>query len=333
MASQNQTRLASLFASAPPSSHPSTWDSLWRTPTFLPWDRGSSSPALIDLLNIRDRPSTSPDPNPTPAAPPPNSSSLGYASLPPPRRKNGTRSRVLIPGCGRGYDVALFAAHGYDAYGLEVSAHAARAAREWLEDPGQGPLEGEYKVFDQEGREKKGDWGKMVVLEGDYFEESWVGGVEGWERDGGGFDVVLDYTFLCALPPELRSKWAKRTARLLREHDTKADPESDTRHDDGVLICIEFPTHKPANSGGPPWACPPTVHAELLKRPGEEITYDENGVVVATDRPEAENALVKIAHYTPRRTHTVGVIDGIVRDCVSMWRLKSHVSERERFHA
>ncbi|KAI8931047.1 hypothetical protein NX059_012058 [Plenodomus lindquistii] len=130
----------------------------------------------------------------------------------------------------------------------------------------------------------------------------------------------------------MRPKWAKRMVGLLREHDIKADPDSQTRHNDGVLICLEFPTHKPANSGGPPWSCPPTVHAELLKRPGEEISYGEDGVVVVTDRPEAEDALVKIAHYTPRRTHDVGIVKGVVRDCVSMWRLKSHVSERERWH-
>lgn len=99
-----------------------------------------------------------------------------------------------------------------------------------------------------------------------------------------------------------------------------------------MLICLEFPTHKPASSGGPPWSLPPTVHAELLKQPGEEISYDDKEVVIKTDKPEAENALVKVAHYTPRRTHTVGVVNGIVRDCVSLWRHKSEISKRERFH-
>jgi hypothetical protein len=87
-----------------------------------------------------------------------------------------------------------------------------------------------------------------------------------------------------------------------------------------VLICLEFPTHKPASSGGPPWSLPPTVHSELLKRPGEEISYDEAGVAVATDRGPGEGALERVAHYVPRRTHDVGVIKGVVRDCVSLWR-------------
>ncbi len=88
----------------------------------------------------------------------------------------------------------------------------------------------------------------------------------------------------------------------------------------GVLICLEFPTHKPASSDGPPWSLPPTVHAELLKRPGEDIQYDEAGVVVATERSNGPDALIRVAHYTPQRTHDVGVIKGVVRDCVSVWR-------------
>lgn len=89
---------------------------------------------------------------------------------------------------------------------------------------------------------------------------------------------------------------------------------------DGKLICLEFPTHKPATSGGPPFSLPPTVHVELLKRPGEEISYNEGGVVVATERSPGKAALVRVAHYTPQRTHDVAVIKGVVRDCVSVWQ-------------
>jgi hypothetical protein len=81
-----------------------------------------------------------------------------------------------------GYDLALFAAFGYDAYGLEVSAHAAAAARNYLADPGKGPLEGEYVMRD----EKVGS-GNMCVLEGDFFEDGWLEGEEG-------FDVIYDNT-------------------------------------------------------------------------------------------------------------------------------------------
>lgn len=188
MASQNQDRLRSHFADHPESAHPSQWDSLWAEGTFIPWDRGYANPALIDLLTNRDRPLTSPDPNPTPGAPAPNSTSAGYASIPPAKRPDGTRARVLVPGCGKGYDVALFAAHGYDAYGLEVSEHAVTAARKYLENPGKGPLEGEYSIQDEEtGR------GSVKAVLGDYWKDEWLQEVEGW-KDGEGFDIIYDNT-------------------------------------------------------------------------------------------------------------------------------------------
>ena len=93
-----------------------------------------------------------------------------------------------MPGCGKGYDVALFAAHGYDAYGLEVSSHAAEAARGSLKDAGKGPLEGEYNVAD----EKIGKGATNVVC-GDFFENGWLADVEGWEGDEG-FDIIYDIT-------------------------------------------------------------------------------------------------------------------------------------------
>ena len=65
------------------------------------------------------------------------------------------------------------------------------------------------------------------------------------------------------------------------------------------------------------------MHLELLKRPGEDISYNDDGVVVATDREESNDALVRVAHWTPKRTHDVAVIKGVVRDCVSVWRHKS----------
>lgn len=62
------------------------------------------------------------------------------------------------------------------------------------------------------------------------------------------------------------------------------------------------------------------MHLELLKRPGEDVVYDKDGVVVETQREEAGNALKRVAHWVPGRTHGVGVVQGVVRDCVSLWR-------------
>ncbi|KAH8711798.1 S-adenosyl-L-methionine-dependent methyltransferase [Phaeosphaeriaceae sp. PMI808] len=300
MATQNQDRLRTHFASLETSSHPTGWDTLWAEGTFIPWDRGYANPALIDFLASPSSPPLSTNPNPTPGAPPLNTVDQSTSIRVPGAVKDGKRRKALVPGCGVGYDVVVLSSWGFDAYGLEVSSHAAERARKYLLDPGAGPLEGEYNVKNEEVGK-----GKMECLDGDFFDDKWVKQVGAEE---GGFHVIYDNTFLCALPPDLRPRWAKRIKELLAP--------------DGILICLEFPTHKPAASAGPPWSLPPTVHAELLKRPGEDITYDGKGVVVATDREESEDALVRVAHWTPKRTHEVAVINGVVRDCVSVWQHK-----------
>ncbi len=183
MATQNQDRLRAHFADHDPSTHPSRWDSLWKDGSFIPWDRGFSNPALIDLLTISPPPISTAH-NASLGAP--KTASIENISLPKPLRNDGTQARVLVPGCGKGYDVALFAASGYDVFGLEVSESAVETARKYLEDPGEGPLEGEYKVKD----EKVGK-GKTTVVLGDYFKDEWVDGISGGEK---GFDIIYDIT-------------------------------------------------------------------------------------------------------------------------------------------
>ena len=101
--------------------------------------------------------------------------------------KDGKRAKVLVPGCGKGYDVALFSAYGYDAFGLEVSAHAAKAAGQYLPNAGDGSLESEYASKDS-GQGK----GRAVCLVGDFFDDSWF--KDAGVRGEGGFDVIYDNT-------------------------------------------------------------------------------------------------------------------------------------------
>lgn len=158
---QNQDRLKTFFDGHADSAHPSRWDDLWKAGDFLPWDRGFVNPALIDTLNSQPE------------------------WLGPPTNADGSRKRALVPGCGKGYDLALLAGHGYDAYGIEVSENAANIAQEWLKDPGEGK-EGEYKIKD----EKVGK-GHAKALLGDFFQDGWTkeaGGI------GEGFDLIYDCT-------------------------------------------------------------------------------------------------------------------------------------------
>lgn len=189
MATQNQDRLRSHFASldTTPTAQGSGWDSLWEKASFLPWDRGYANPALIDLLVNPSSPPTSTDANPTPGAPAPGAK-VDAIELPKPVQA-GQRKKALVPGCGKGYDVALFSAYGYDAYGLEVSSHAAKAAEEYLANAGTGSLENEY-----EGKDGGQGKGKAVSLVGDFFEDKWL-------RETGGkeFDIIYDNTVRCSL--------------------------------------------------------------------------------------------------------------------------------------
>lgn len=42
-------------------------------------------------------------------------------------------SRVLVPGCGSGYEVKAFLDHGWDAYGIDFSPTAVQQARKLLD--------------------------------------------------------------------------------------------------------------------------------------------------------------------------------------------------------
>lgn len=89
--------------------------------------------------------------------------------------------RVLIPGCGTGYEVRLFAEHGHEVLAIDFSDAAIEAAKRQL-----GALADR-------------------VRKADFF---------GFE--GGPFDLVYERAFLCALPRRVWPDWARRVAELVR---------------------------------------------------------------------------------------------------------------------
>lgn len=95
--------------------------------------------------------------------------------------------------------MALFSAYGYDAYGLEVSQHAAKAADAYLESAGAGSLENEY-----EGKDGGAGKGRAVCLVGDFFDDAWVK-----QTGEGGFDIIYDNTVRPAFT-SLNSEGVKR---------------------------------------------------------------------------------------------------------------------------
>ncbi|KAK4982486.1 hypothetical protein LTR66_009243 [Elasticomyces elasticus] len=271
-------RLRLHFLTSHTSTHPGRWDELWQR-NETPWDQGRPSPALVDLLSGHERRDLLGGDSATTTA------------------TDGKRRRkkALVPGCGKGYDVLLFARYGYESYGIESSPTAVKACEELRGGEGGG-----YAVEDQEGGR-----GEVKFLEGDFFRDGWFEGVDGAGGKAPVFDVVYDYTFLSALPPSLRPAWALRMSQLLAEN--------------GTLICLEFPTYKPPLTGGPPWALPPPVYLMHLSRPGEEIEYNEDGSIVEEDESTVrrnESGLVRVAHWQPKRTHEIGK----GTDWVSLWR-------------
>ncbi|EXI73601.1 MAG TPA: methyltransferase domain-containing protein [Candidatus Accumulibacter phosphatis] len=90
--------------------------------------------------------------------------------------------RVLIPGCGSGFDAAYLDRHGWQVTALDFSAAAIELARRVVGQSWRGTL-----------------------LAADFFSFTPVAP----------FDVVYERAFLCALPRHLWSEYAHRMADLL----------------------------------------------------------------------------------------------------------------------
>lgn len=96
--------------------------------------------------------------------------------------RNQFPTRVLIPGCGSGYEVRAFHEAGYDVTAIEFSAPAVARARTLL-----GPL-GDNVIF------------------GNFFDHDFG------RRP---FGLIYERGFLCSLPPARWPAYAARLARLL----------------------------------------------------------------------------------------------------------------------
>ncbi|TVY49583.1 putative thiol methyltransferase [Lachnellula occidentalis] len=268
-AKYSRGRLFSHFDNTDPSQHGPKWDELWRE-DFHPWDNGTPNPAFIEVLTEH----------------------RNLFEDPP----EGRKRKALVPGCGRGYDVLLLAAHGYDAYGLEISAKALENAKRV-----EGEKSGEDIYKTKEGVER----GKVTWLAGDFFKGDFQKDVEGET-----FDLIYDYTFLSALPPSMRPAWSKRMTELLAPK--------------GRLVCLEWPTDKPSSEGGPPWSLPSKVYKCHLQHPGEELPYDKDSDLKEADIRGQSNSigLISVAHFQPKRTFQSRGYDaeGNVTDWIGVWK-------------
>jgi SAM-dependent methyltransferase len=96
--------------------------------------------------------------------------------------RSSAPGRVLIPGCGSGYEVQAFHEAGYDVTAIDFSPAAVDQARKVL-----------------------GALAKKVIL-GDFFTHD-------FGRNS--FDLIYERTFLCSMPPSRWSDYTNRMATLL----------------------------------------------------------------------------------------------------------------------
>ncbi len=123
------------------------WNQRWAVGK-IPWDLGGVPPALESFL---------------------------ARTLPP--------TRVLIPGCGSGYEVRAFHEAGHEVTAIEFSAPAVARAREVLGSLGRKVIHGDF--FKHDFRERR-------------------------------YGLVYERGFLCSLPPARWPDYASRMADLLR---------------------------------------------------------------------------------------------------------------------
>ncbi|KAI7205854.1 hypothetical protein KC343_g7605 [Hortaea werneckii] len=304
-------RLRQHFDALPPEKQAGGWNAMWEQ-KVTPWDRGEPSPALVDTLQYK--------------LPQIEASSSQDTSTNKTHHQPTRRKKALVPGCGRGYDVLLLASYGYDAYGLDTSTLAIQGAQELARSPDRDI---KYPPVTSSGT--AAGPGTATFLVADFFSDDFLtqthqpdtqtptGPAHPSEDPSKTFDLIYDYTFLCALPPTLRPAWSKRMSQLLSPLG-------------GILICLEFPLKKPPSSGGPPHGLTRELYEQLLNRPGKGVEYTTSsgpgeggngegqggGGYVIEDRTTEmpRDALVKVERWQAERTHEVG--KGM--DFVSVWK-------------
>ncbi|KAM3270442.1 putative thiol methyltransferase 2 isoform X2 [Capsicum chacoense] len=128
------------------------------------------------------------------------------------------KGRALVPGCGSGHDVAAIACPERFVVGLDVSENAIKQATKWFSSSKSAE--------------------NFSFLEADFF--IW--------RPTQLFDLIFDYTFFCAIEPEMRPQWASRIRDLLKP--------------DGELFTLIFPISD--HEGGPPYKVSVSDYEEVL---------------------------------------------------------------------
>ncbi len=127
------------------------WDARYRSGD-IPWDLGQPSQPVLDLV----------------------------------ARHLTTPARILVPGCGRGWEVEALAQVGFDVIGLDLSPEACTIANQRM-------------LGCENARVEQGDFLQLP------------------EHYHGAFDAVVEHTCYCAIEPESRKLYRSAVLRALKE--------------------------------------------------------------------------------------------------------------------
>ncbi|OHB74451.1 MAG: hypothetical protein A2Z34_06360 [Planctomycetes bacterium RBG_16_59_8] len=127
------------------------WDERYRKGE-AGWDMGKVSPPLLDLV----------------------------------RRGRLEPCKVLVPGCGNGYDVHFLARRGFDAVGVDYALLATREAERLAKEKGIAAR----------------------FIRRDFFDYA--------RRTRDRFDLIFEQTFFCAVGREQWGSYVRSVARLIR---------------------------------------------------------------------------------------------------------------------
>ena len=122
--------------------------------------------------------------------------------------KNSKKKKILVPGCGIGHDALFLARKGHDVYALDFSNEAIKSLSRRAETENIHINILNKSIFDMKN----------------YYQK---------------FDIILEYTFFCAINPIDRFKYIKVAYNLLV--------------DNGLFVGMLLPIQKALNEGGPPF--------------------------------------------------------------------------------
>ncbi|MDC6351964.1 methyltransferase domain-containing protein [Zeaxanthinibacter sp. PT1] len=146
---------------------------------------------------------------------------IGHISSPLKKYIDGLRNKemkILVPGAGYGYEVSYLHQLGFTSvYAVDYAAEPLQ--RILRENP---------------------DFPKDQLVEGDFF-----------DMEESGFDLILEQTFFCSLPPKLRSQYVEKTFNLLKEG--------------GILSGLLFDF--PLTEKGPPYGGNSQMYRDLFQPP------------------------------------------------------------------